>query len=166
MGIITVITNKGDFNAKQLRRLRPTSYTNVDELVERKGVPITSYDYPSQRGLNTIKFKPYDNIMSFFKDRISSEKDQLWHAAGLFSTTAEPRPNWNGFMQGVTKGHHPPRFDTVMLPIIDLNPNDETCICSTLLCVIEQSKKLNITTPSITFDQPLWLKALEIITAK
>ena len=34
------------------------------------------------------------------------------------------------------------------------------------LFVIEQSKKLNVTTPSITFDQPLWLKALEIITAK
>ena len=27
-------------------------------------------------------------------------------------------------------------------------------------------KKLNVTTPSITFDQPLWLKVLEIITAK
>ena len=74
MGIITVITNKGDFNAKQPRRLRPpTSYTKVDELVKRKGVPITSYDYPSQRGLDTIKFNPYDNIMSFFKYRISSD---------------------------------------------------------------------------------------------
>ena len=122
--------------------------------------------FPSQRGLDTILFKPYDDIMSFFKDPISSDMDQLWHAAGLFSTMTEPRPNWNGFMQDVTKGDHPPRSDTVLLPIIDLNPNDETCIYSTLLFVIEKSKKLNITTPSITFDQPLWIKALQIITTK
>ena len=53
-----------------------------------------------------------------------------------------------------------------MLPIIDLNPNDKTCICTVLLFVIEQSKKLGVTMPSITFDQFLWIKALEIITAK
>ena len=29
-----------------------------------------------------------------------------------------------------------------------------------------QCKKLNITTPSITFDQPLWLKATEIAIEK
>ena len=53
-----------------------------------------------------------------------------------------------------------------MLPVIDINSNNATCIYSTLLFVIEKSKKLNVTTPSITFDQPLWLKGLEIITAK
>ena len=31
------------------------------------------------------------------------------------------------------------------LPIIDLNPSDQTCIHSTLLFVIEEAKKLNIT---------------------
>ena len=53
-----------------------------------------------------------------------------------------------------------------MLPIIDVNPNDETCIYSTLFFVIKQLKKLNVTTPSTTLDQSLWLKALEIITTK
>ena len=41
-----------------------------------------------------------------------------------------------------------------------------TCIYSTLLFVINQCKKLNIITPSITFDQPLWLKATEISIEK
>ena len=53
-----------------------------------------------------------------------------------------------------------------MLPIIDLNLSDKTCICTVLLFVIEQSKKLGVTMPSITSDQFLWIKALEIITAK
>ena len=53
-----------------------------------------------------------------------------------------------------------------MFPIIDLNPNDETCIYSVLLFVIERSKKLGVTMPAITFDQFFWIKALEIITAR
>ena len=69
-------------------------------------------------------------------------------------------------MQDISTGNHQPKSKTVMLPIIDLNPNDETCVHSVLLFAIEQSKKLNVKEPSITFDQPLWFKALEIITAK
>ena len=53
-----------------------------------------------------------------------------------------------------------------MLPIIDLKPNDRACVHSILLLATEQSKKLNVKELSITSDQPLWFKALEIITAK
>ena len=49
---------------------------------------------------------------------------------------------------------------------MDLNPNDETYVPSVLFLVIEQPKKLNVNEPSIAIDQPLWLNALEIITAK
>ena len=69
-------------------------------------------------------------------------------------------------MQKLDNGSHPRKAEVVMLPIIDLNPNDETCIYSVLLSIIEQSKKLGIKVPSFIFDQPLWIKALEIITAK
>ena len=70
---------------------------------------MTSYDFPSYRGLDNIKFKPYENIMSLFTNCISSDLKCLWHAAELFSTPAEPRPNWNGFMQGITKEYIPHR---------------------------------------------------------
>ena len=53
-----------------------------------------------------------------------------------------------------------------MLPFIDLNPKDLTCIYSTLLHVIDLAFKRNIPTPSITFDQPLWVKAIEIVQTK
>ena len=69
-------------------------------------------------------------------------------------------------MQRMSHGNHLPSAAITLLPIIDLNPTDYTCIYSTLLFVINQCKKLNITTPSITFDQPLWLKATEIAIEK
>ena len=49
------------------------------------------------------------------------------------------------------------------LPIIDLGPTDENCIYSTLIFIIDQAKKLDILVPCITFDQPLWYKAIDII---
>lgn len=69
-------------------------------------------------------------------------------------------------MQDISTGTHPPKSNIKMLPIININPSDPTCIYSTLLFVIDQSKKLNVETPSITFDQPLWYKATDIVIEK
>ena len=51
------------------------------------------------------------------------------------------------------------------LPIINLNPSDESCIYSTLLFVEQQAKQLNVPSRCITFDQPLFIKAFEISKA-
>jgi hypothetical protein len=92
--------------------------------------------------------------------------DLLWHFSGINKNTL--RPNWSGFMHltTVTFNHHSPKSSIRMLPIIDLSPSDENCIFSTLLFVKEQAKCQNIPVPRITFDQPLWIKALEIVYAK
>ena len=47
-----------------------------------------------------------------------------------------------------------------------MKPTDPTCIYFTLLFVIDQATKLGIDTPSITFDQQLWIIALEIVLEK
>ncbi len=72
----------------------------------------------------------------------------------------------SGFMQDAHSGQYPSKSDINLLPITDLNPSDPICIYSTLLYVESQAKKLNIVTPCITFDQPLWIKAMDIITNK
>ena len=41
-----------------------------------------------------------------------------------------------------------------------------SCIYSTLKFVKSQSRSLGINTPVITFDQPLWIKAIKIIKVK
>ena len=52
------------------------------------------------------------------------------------------------------------------LSIIDLKPSEESCIYFTLLFIIFQAGKLSVQTPCVTFDQPLWLKAFDIIHAE
>ena len=64
------------------------------------------------------------------------------------------------------KGALPRKSEVTLLPIINLNHNYYSCIYSTLLFVTGQSKKANSGSPCITFDQPLWLKAVKIIAEK
>ena len=90
--------------------------------------------------------------------------DLLWEMSFTFSDVT--RPNWSGFMQAYRKGTYPGKSEVTLLPIINSNPNDHSCIYSTLFFVIDQSRKANTGTPCITFDQPLWLKAVAIITER
>ena len=75
--------------------------------------------------------------MSQFNTPVSIKLDKLWHSAGLFTSAMKPCPNWNGFIQDISTGHHQPKSKTVMLPKLDLNPNNETCVHSVLLFVKE-----------------------------
>ena len=61
----------------------------------------------------------------------------------------------------VHKGHHPGMSSVMFLPMIDMNPSDTDCIFSTLLYVSSHAKQYGVT-PILTFDQPLWWKALII----
>ena len=47
--------------------------------------------------------------------------------------------------------------------MVDMNPGDVTCVSSTLTFVSEHAKTHNIASSIITFDQPLWWKAFNII---
>jgi len=74
----------------------------------------------------------------------------------MFSEVARPRPNWSGFMQHVfSENKCSTTSDILFLPIIDLNPSDETCIYSTLVYIQSQAEQLSIPTACVTFDQPL-----------
>ena len=52
-----------------------------------------------------------------------------------------------------------------MLPVINLHATDTTALYSLLSFVTDQSSKLNVPTPSITFDQPLYVKAYNSVSS-
>ena len=85
--------------------------------------------------------------------------DLLWKCSGFFS---KPQPSWQGVMQMIHRGSHPGKSSIKFLPMIDMSSSDPSCIYSTLCFVSEHAQKYN-STPIITFDQPLWLKAILII---
>ena len=69
---------------------------------------------------------------------------------------------WSGMMQSVHKGEHPGKSSVTFLRMIDMDSGDMSCIDSTLLFVSDEASAHNVT-PVVTFDQPLWWKAVTII---
>ena len=88
----------------------------------------------------------------------TSAIDALWKALFLLRPK---RPGWSGLMQMVQKGEHQGQCSILYLPMIDMDPSDINCIYSTLCYVSSHAKKHNVTS-IVTFDQPLWWKALQI----
>jgi hypothetical protein len=108
-----------------------------------------------------------DNVVSLARPitlPITVTLNLLWSAGGILTDKA--RLNWSGFTQTVCDGEHPPASKIAFLPIVNLQPTDETCVHSTLAFISTQAEFLNITTPCVTFDQPLFIKALDIVLAE
>jgi hypothetical protein len=57
---------------------------------------------------------------------------------------------------------HPGQSSIAFLPMIDMYPGDQTCIFSTLEYICKLASKYNAP-PVVTFDQPLFWKASEIM---
>ena len=88
--------------------------------------------------------------------------DLLWEISFFLRAR---RPAWSGMMQTVHKGYHPAKSTILFLPMIDMDPSDLSCILSTLQYVSDQAKYYNVA-PVLTFDQPLFWKAMTIIESE
>jgi hypothetical protein len=71
-------------------------------------------------------------------------------------------PGWSDLMEMVCTGSNPGLSNITFLPMIDLNHSDMSCVYSTLKFVSKEASHHN-RTPVITFDQPLYWKALIIM---
>ena len=72
-----------------------------------------------------------------------------------------PMPGWSATMQMVSKGQFPGPSSIQFLPIIDMNPSDISCVYSTMKFIDTEAKKYGKVSV-VTFDQPLYWKALMI----
>ncbi|KAG1647735.1 hypothetical protein GQR58_030367 [Nymphon striatum] len=163
MGIIQVSTNSsGTHNREKAIKRQKLELVNL--VTKNRGIPIKQYIETNFSVMSTKIFKSMRDLQ--FEKNVSLEKNinLLWETSILFHKSA--RPSWSGFMQTYREGEYPGKSEVTVLPIIDLNPTDSSCIYSTLLFVMEQAQKANIGTATITFDQPLWLKAVKISSEK
>ena len=62
----------------------------------------------------------------------------------------------------VHTGDHPGQSSVLLLPMIDLDPGNMSCVHSTLKFICEHAARYNVT-PIITFDQPLLWKSLQVM---
>lgn len=152
MGMIATVTPR-----ISLKRIIPRiKVTPMD--VAAVGKVEVRYLRDQMHKLTPLRYQRIENIQV----ESSENLDILWKTSILFRA---PRPAWSGMMQLIHKGDHPGKSSVMFLPMIDMNPGDSTCIYSTLTYICDHAKRHNVT-PIITFDQPLWWKALEIVNSQ
>ena len=64
-----------------------------------------------------------------------------------------------------TNDHPLTKAIITMLPVKNLHATDATALYSLLSFVTDQRSKLNVPFPSMTFDQPLYVKACNIVSS-
>ena len=157
-GMASIVVRNGGTN-----HLRKQSTRRIPRLKERmsadfikniSGVKIIPYSCSPKQLQKHLILSPIDKE----KLRASSSNNAflttLWHS-GLSIETPK-RPNWSGFMETATSGYaqvlNKSRID--FLPIINMNPNDMSCIYSTLKYLEEHARKMQLKhCPCVTFDQ-------------
>jgi len=166
MGVVSMSTSvhhdtMARFSETAVPRLHRVRVANV---IKNKGIPLLSYSVPQKSALSTLELKPFAALHFATSSLAPVMYDLSWQFGCSLCDSDHPRPNWSGFVQKVTVSSdaYTSAADIRMLPVIDLNPNDVSCIFSTLVFVERQAKLLNMQTACITFDQPLWIKAVNI----
>ncbi|ELU12775.1 hypothetical protein CAPTEDRAFT_192603 [Capitella teleta] len=76
-----------------------------------------------------------------------------------------PSPSWGGFMQLASKGENYERTRIEILPFINRQPTNPSSIYTALNFAREQSSLHGMETCFVTFDQPLYVKANEIVAS-
>ena len=143
MGIIAAFTPGINVEAR-IRRINVAA----DDIAAVGRINIQSFTSNTDI-LSSIRYEHLSDPMIEYSH---SAVDFLWKISPVLSVV---RPLWCGFMQMVHQGDHPQPSSVMFLPMIDLDPNDPTCIYSTLNYVCNHARKHQCT-PVITFDQPLW----------
>ena len=149
MGIIAAITP----NISSKRKIENVNVTAADI---NKVAGINIKYHKAVKSSTLIRYVIPEQLSGLF---VKSNLDLLWKCSILFG---RPIPSWAGVMPVLHTGNHPGQSCVKFLPMIDLNPGDFTCIYSTLSFVADHAKKFNCT-PIITFDQPLWWKAMLLV---
>lgn len=151
MGIIATVTPA--VKTDSVIRKQNVTFEELKELGK-----ISLKVYPSQAsGLRLLK---YSSIKEIQYNDASASLDILWNISHLLRPSV---PGWQGLCQQIYKGEHPGIATVLFLPMINMDPTNETCILSTLFFVTDHAKRYGHT-PVLTFDQPLFSKALGIIT--
>lgn len=152
MGIIVGITPKTT-TTKPVRRINVTN----EDIKAVGGINIEHFTY--NRNMESMH---YEHLTNPDLEKPYAKLDLLWEASLMLKTAT---PLWSGLMQMVYKGEHPGESSVMFLPMIDMDPNDLSCIYSTLKFVCLHAARYN-STPIITFDQPLWWKANMIVESE
>ncbi len=126
-------------------------------------VPIHTYRKPSSPGMKSIKITALEIIDKTESVKLAERLDCFWRASYILKPVKCPL--WSGFMQIIYDGGNSDMSRVEILPFINLDPTKESTIYTALCFAKDQIEKAGQSVCPVTFDQPLYIKASEIIAA-
>ena len=161
---ILTIDGKGTFHGMGMivaltpgqRSVHAIPRHKITDLIIPEDAKVTITDYNRSRyARESIKFQD----LPIFPE-CDKKIDLLWE---LSFNSKQTIPGWHGMMLIIHQGNeHAGQSSIRYLPMIDMYSGNKTCILSTLEFLCNLAHKYNLD-PVITFDQPLYWKAAEII---
>ena len=152
MGMIAALTPRQE----TLHKI-PRHKTAELNIVDKSTIVIIDHRFPKHlsREITFAELSELTNV-----PKIDRSVDLLWELSFKFK---EPTPGWHGMMHIIHQGNaHPGPSAVMYLPMINMYSGDISCILSTLQFLCDLASKYHIA-PVITFDQPLYWKAAQII---
>lgn len=137
---------------------------SAEELGKYGALPIKTYTKPKNNGL---KYMKVESVVSAFRQNESKlqeyfKADLLWMCGRLFNFHFAP--SWFGYNEYITSELSGfAQTKTTPLPFINLDPGNDSTIYTALSFTASQCKELDQEIGFVTFDQPLYIKAVKIV---
>jgi hypothetical protein len=143
-----------------IKKLDTTLAAQTIKEVDR--IQLHTFQRTDKEGLSNIK------INDVYRKKITNEvkllpSDFLW-IYGKWKDLFEI-PGWNGFMENITLNKKYSKSRILCLPFLNSPPSKYDTIYSVLLTAVEKCKSLNQSCCFVTFDQPLYIKARDIVAS-
>ena len=164
MGGIQCITPASAVTCNQrLQRLQ--KITSAQNIGASGRVQIRQYPKRNCSGLDGILV---DNIsqMDFLSSSISGalHMDFLWLCGNALAE--KRRCGWSGFMERATVGDKSYQISRVIpMPFVNLDPTDVRAIYTAVMVAVDQCRARGQKTCFVTFDQPLYWKAVDMVAS-
>ena len=147
----------------ELVEIKKVNRLKQSQLLDKKGVVnATVYEDQGQSGLSKYKFKNLNNIYDLkHYNETPLSYDVLWFIGQFFE--CNKIPGWQGFMEKITQKNFSNASKILYTPFVMSPPSDLDTINTCLRMALEDAEKLNLKTVFVTFDLPLYMKAIDII---
>ena len=124
-------------------------------------IPIKTFSKPAVPALQSVTMEPLQ-IADTHRVQTSAF-DYVWMLGYMLNLT--PCLPWSGFMKTVVKSEEFQTSRIETLPFINLDPSNPSTIYTALCFAQDQCDKHSLKICPVTFDQPLYQKASEIVAA-
>jgi len=167
MGGIACVTPPGKEKVAPVipRSTKGVGKSVLDETGHFGYVPVKVYKKRAAPGLKSIKIGPPEPPKC--KPpllKLSNCLDNIWLASFTLGITLSNCPSWSGFMQCAMKGQSH-KSKILILQFINLDPSQPDTIYTALCYAHKLSEKQSLGICPVTFDQPFYIKATEIVQA-